>query len=65
MEFVRIGNASVIMAIADHNASIQNSFVTKFERKKMRSLRSSMTILQQMIRKPFKLFQISLNNLIP
>ena len=43
MEFVRIGGAFVIMVIVEDNANIQNSFVTKLKRKKMRSLRSSMT----------------------
>ena len=45
MDFVRIGNVSVIKAIVEDNASIQNSFVTKLKKKKMRLLRSSMTAL--------------------
>ena len=62
MEFVKIGNASATKVIVEDNVSIQNSFVTKLNRKKMRLLRSFMTALLKTIRKPFKLYQILHNN---
>ena len=41
MGFVKIGYVSAIKATVESNASIQNSFVVRFERKKMRLPKSS------------------------
>ena len=62
MVFVKIIYAHVIKAIVENNASLHNSFLSKFTIKKIKSLISSFLIIQTMIQKPFKLYPIWLSN---